>query len=492
MNSNDMIDNLIDCFCCFPGTSNGASSGGASKYVSLVYTDEYCPPAEEVYVKEGREADSDVFKFVNRHELPPRPDDAVSWFAARKQWGDGLAKMGLTRPEYPIPFSNVSFMHTIQVCNPKIARLINKDLSLRSGLFVDPDGVQPYMGLLNVREALESESRKTKTITCDAHSGFIRHKADHNTWTVPDVTNLVKMENWLHRRFPGMPWYSSQTGKGIIIAGGFVLMCLFGLVKFDDDTGDLVKVPEGTDIDIFVIVEERLRKGRDLTEIAESIVKEVIRSVNPIGFTEHAHVVNIVTRMDDELTLQFQVVKSLQKTPSHTVNGFDIWGCMILYDGVKVHATEGAIHQITTGLMVADATKASKSWSHRLFKYAERYGFAIYFAGVLQRTIDRIGRDHVPMSNMNTFAHIAYSMRNDWIYNNKTSSDYTDPATVYFIEKIHGFSSPASYGKDAFMKTYCPWTLDMHDPRGHFTGSFNPVDTNPYAGLDRFIILMDA
>ena len=442
------------------------------------------------------EGKTPLYDFINNDKFPRAPSNAIEWFSFRREWNDGLSLMGCSSPEYPIPFSSVCFVDTLRVCAPGIAALVDKDRVQRSSVFNASNigGMNPYHGLRSLFDAFDPQG-VTVPLQCDKHSGLIRSTDLRavRTWTRPTTSGLALMQRWFHRTFPMIPWYTAEKGYGVVVAGGFVLMCMFGLVKFDESTGDIQSVPPGTDIDVFVVIEERLRNrstGEDICTFALSIAEDFVSAVTPpLGVKNHDHVINVPVNVKG-VGLHFQIVKSLQKTPSHVVNGFDIWGCMVLFDGDDVRATEGAIHQLTTGIMVADATKASKSWAHRLHKYAYRYGFAIYAPGVPQRTIDRVldepdrttdvwiateGDGYYP----NTYAHIARAMKTPFGFlrrDREFKCDYNDTVQVDLIKENMESCILSS-----------PWTINMHDSNGHFTGSFNPVKINPYEGLDRYV-----
>ena len=81
-------------------------------------------------------------------------------------------------------------------------------------------------------------------------------------------------------------------------------------------------------------------------------------------------------------TSVYQFVHRIYPSLDSVLGGFDIPLCMFAYDGQTCWGTEMAIWSLENKCIVADTTRRSTSYEHRLRKYVSRYDFEVFFPGL--------------------------------------------------------------------------------------------------------------
>ena len=394
-----------------------------------------------------------------------------------------------------------------------------------------------------------AESARTGFV-CDAESSLVGDQTvPAAAWATPYLRgNCARLHAWATQRLTarGAPWFDGRSG--MVIAGGFAASAALGYVQFPSAAA-LPRVPAGSDVDIFLCITRSAasdgRRGWSAArfrEIGDGLVRRVVAALASPGVGAAAptvdawvcgasdHVVNVIVsetdRFSDEVTsAKFQLILCAMETPAHVVHGFDISLCKVVYDGSRVRATEGALRALLSGVELFDQTKFSASAVHRYAKYARRYrGLRLYLPGVPQAAVDALlahfarfddawekekekeeneqeneqGRAHAPPLSGVALMLFALSaspkMRGTHERHDARQSDYTDPgftARLMGIHRIHHIGPTLSSVHNALAQLD---SLAAHVTRrtvtdGVFTGAFNPVDINIYAGLDRFLDL---
>jgi hypothetical protein len=76
-----------------------------------------------------------------------------------------------------------------------------------------------------------------------------------------------------------------------------------------------------------------------------------------------------------------QIILRLYKSPAEVLMGFDLDSCAIMYDGEDVFSLPRCVRALRYQMNMVDSTRQSKSYVHRLIKYAKR-GFAVGVPGL--------------------------------------------------------------------------------------------------------------
>ena len=80
----------------------------------------------------------------------------------------------------------------------------------------------------------------------------------------------------------------------------------------------------------------------------------------------------------------YQFVLRIYPTLDSIIGAFDVPYCSVLWDGVNFYGTEIATWCAKSGILVANISRRSPSFSYRLVKYCKRFNLKLYFPGLSQ------------------------------------------------------------------------------------------------------------
>ncbi len=82
-----------------------------------------------------------------------------------------------------------------------------------------------------------------------------------------------------------------------------------------------------------------------------------------------------------------QIIFRLYKSPAEVLMGFDLDCCALCFEGKSVYGLPRALRALKQGMNLVDPSRQSKSYIHRLVKYAKR-GFAVGVPGLDRNAIN--------------------------------------------------------------------------------------------------------
>jgi hypothetical protein len=193
---------------------------------------------------------------------------------------------------------------------------------------------------------------------------------------VPSLTVFREHLSWFTNAFEPVD-NEPFDWSNVICAGGAVLACTLPLPASIE--GDGVEAKKyyrtsknwgGSDVDIFLY---NLGPDEAMAKLMQIMLRFEKRNALFVR-TEHC-----VTAIFEGK--QVQIILRLYKSPAEVLMGFDLDCCTIMFNGEDVFALPRCMRALRYRMNMVDQTRQSKSYIHRLIKYAKR-GFAIGVPGL--------------------------------------------------------------------------------------------------------------
>jgi hypothetical protein len=193
---------------------------------------------------------------------------------------------------------------------------------------------------------------------------------------VPSLTEFREHLSWFTNAFEPVD-NEPFDWSNVICAGGAVLACTLPLPASIE--GDGVEAKKyyrtsknwgGSDVDIFLY---NLGPDEAMAKLMQIMLRFEKRNALFVR-TEHC-----VTAIFEGK--QVQIILRLYKSPAEVLMGFDLDCCTIMFNGEDVFALPRCMRALRYRMNMVDQTRQSKSYIHRLIKYAKR-GFAIGVPGL--------------------------------------------------------------------------------------------------------------
>ena len=341
---------------------------------------------------------ADMVAWVVSGKPPCPPLDVGELLERATAWRRVADFVGADFLAYPHAASALDFRRALP---PVFAKAAHANVLRRTGAFRHPGAVaDPYVGLVDLRAAAAAVDDDDDD-DYGSRGGFVYGGATAALrpaapYAPPERPfSEPRIEADIRALFDGVQWFGeSNTGAGMVIAGGFVVALAHGKVALAD--GAVMMRPPG-DIDCFVVVSGAGRTKAQIDAAADGVLASALAALErAVGrrrggrlCVEHTgRLVNVSVLVPHGALLKIQIVRCIYETPAHVVWGFDVDACGMLYDGRSFMATTDAARALRTGVVLFDQAKMSVTGLFRYAKYIDRYGMRAFVPGVPQRVLD--------------------------------------------------------------------------------------------------------
>jgi hypothetical protein len=115
-----------------------------------------------------------------------------------------------------------------------------------------------------------------------------------------------------------------------------------------------------------------------------------------------------ITRNDFTVTFntkgkQIQIITRLYFNITQVISGFDIDSCCVAWNGKELYAMPRFTRSIEKGYNIVDYERQSQNYHTRLYKYFDKYGFAMVFPGYVP---ERVNPDLINKTNLTGLAKV--------------------------------------------------------------------------------------